>query len=90
MFDQTGLDQADPSDYVSSFIIEASIGPRELDDYSISYDSDNKVDNFPTLPNRAPGDVKSHDNVGVRVASLTGLASWQMIGLKLRLVFEVL
>ena len=34
-----------------------------------------------------------HPMVGctpVRVASLTGLASWQMIGLRLRLVFEVL
>ena len=59
VFDQTGLDPADPSDQVSSPVIEASIGPRELDDLSSSDDSDNEVENFPTLPNQAPGGVKS-------------------------------
>ncbi|MCJ1466864.1 hypothetical protein MMC07_005485 [Pseudocyphellaria aurata] len=46
VFDQTGLDQTDPSDHVSSPIIEATIGPQELDDRSGSNDSDNEVENY--------------------------------------------
>ena len=61
MFDQTGLDQADPSDQVSSPIIKASIGPQGLDDCSSSDDSDIEFENFPTLPNCAPDGVKSHE-----------------------------
>lgn len=62
VFAQSGLDPADPSHNVSSPIIEASIGPRDLDDYSDESDHDD-VDHFSALLDNAPRGVKSPETL---------------------------